>query len=43
MSLVLFWGAMMTIVYTYILYPAITLLRGLFWVRPYKMPTLHRG
>ena len=36
MSLVLFWGAMATIVYTYLIYPIIILLRGIFWVRPYK-------
>src|SRR3954471_23224012 len=35
MSLVVFWGAMTTIVYTYLIYPVITVLRGLFWVRPY--------
>lgn len=36
MSLVLFWAAMATIVYTYFIYPIIILLRGIFWVRPYK-------
>jgi cellulose synthase/poly-beta-1,6-N-acetylglucosamine synthase-like glycosyltransferase len=36
MSLVLFWSAMATIVYTYFIYPVITVLRGLFWVRPYE-------
>lgn len=36
MGLVMFWGAMATIVYTYIIYPIIILLRGIFWVRPYK-------
>jgi cellulose synthase/poly-beta-1,6-N-acetylglucosamine synthase-like glycosyltransferase len=36
MSLVMFWGAMATIVYTYLLYPIIILLRGILWVRPYK-------
>ena len=36
MSLVMFWVAMATIVYTYLLYPVIILLRGILWVRPYK-------
>ncbi|HBY96457.1 MAG TPA: hypothetical protein DEP84_21355 [Chloroflexi bacterium] len=36
MSLALFWSAVALIVYTYILFPALILLRGLFWRRPYK-------
>ncbi|MFN8494892.1 MAG: glycosyltransferase family 2 protein [Caldilineaceae bacterium] len=36
MRLVLFWLAMAFIVYTYVLFPVIVFVRGLFWRRPYK-------
>jgi cellulose synthase/poly-beta-1,6-N-acetylglucosamine synthase-like glycosyltransferase len=36
MSLILFWGAVILIVYTYILFPALVFLRGLVRRRPYK-------
>jgi cellulose synthase/poly-beta-1,6-N-acetylglucosamine synthase-like glycosyltransferase len=36
MELLLFWGAVALIVYTYILFPALVFLRGLLWRRPYK-------
>lgn len=35
-SLILFWVALAAIVYTYVLYPLIVVLRGLLWVRPYR-------
>ena len=36
MALVMFWGAVIIIVYTYLLFPILTLLRGLLWRRPYR-------
>jgi cellulose synthase/poly-beta-1,6-N-acetylglucosamine synthase-like glycosyltransferase len=36
MALILFWVAVTLIVYTYILFPALVLLRGLLWRRPYR-------
>lgn len=36
MSLILFWLAMAFIVYTYVLFPVLVFVRGLFWRRPYK-------
>lgn len=36
MSLILFWGALVLVVYTYILYPALIFLRGFLLRRPYK-------
>lgn len=35
-SLILFWVAVVLIVYTYIAFPLGVILRGLFWNRPYK-------
>jgi len=36
MLMILFWGAVALIVYTYVLFPAIVLIRGRWFARPYK-------
>lgn len=36
MILVLFWGLIILIVYTYLIFPVLIILRGLIWPRPYK-------
>ena len=36
MAMVLFWGSVGLIVYTYFIFPVLVLLRGLLWPRPYN-------
>ena len=36
MSLLLFWGALALILYTYLLFPLLVFLRGLLWKQPYR-------
>lgn len=36
MSLIVFWGAMALLVYTYVAFPALLFVRGLIWRRPYQ-------
>lgn len=36
MTLIIFWGAVFLIIYTYILFPLGIILRGVLWSRPYK-------
>lgn len=36
MRLIVFWCAVASIIYTYIVYPVMTFLRGMLWPRPYK-------
>jgi cellulose synthase/poly-beta-1,6-N-acetylglucosamine synthase-like glycosyltransferase len=43
MALVLFWGALALIMYTYVFFPMLIVLRGLLWRRPHKSAEITPG
>lgn len=40
MALILFWGSLALIIYTYLIFPVLVIFRGLIWRRPYQSEEL---
>ena len=41
MALILFWGSLGVILYSYVLFPLLVILRGVLWRKPYKSEEMH--